>query len=334
MADDEKAKLYKRLVSSASEWQVLERMRVNGFWPWSQGIPGDPPAESKERAQIEAELTKLRATASAVQDPDKALEAERKRRWEESKKRRKEAKAKRAAEAKARREAWAKHRRATVVHLGAGVSGGLQSTGGDGATLRARGLPVMASSQDVAMMLGVSLGQLRWLTFHRRGATLVHYHRYEIPKKTGGRRGISAPKPKLSAAQHWVLRNVLDALATSPAAHGFVRHRSVVTNATPHVGRRVVVNLDLKDFFPTVTFRRVKGLFAKLGYNEHVATVLALLCTEPPRVVEVLGVALCPRHATGEPTLVSLAAPQTRRHHLHPTRRTRQRLRGAGCSPL
>src|SRR5262249_53556839 len=36
-----------------------------------------------------------------------------------------------------------------------------------------------------------------------------------------------------------------------------------------------------QDFFPTITYRRVRGVFRKLGYSEQVATVLALLCTEP-----------------------------------------------------
>ena len=49
----------------------------------------------------------------------------------------------------------------------------------------------------------------------------------------------------------------------------------------PHVGRDVVVNFDLKDFFPTLTWRRVKGKFRGLGYSEPVATALALICTEP-----------------------------------------------------
>jgi retron-type reverse transcriptase len=51
----------------------------------------------------------------------------------------------------------------------------------------------------------------------------------------------------------------------------------------PHVGRQVVVNADLKDFFPSVTFPRVKGIFQNLGYSPAVATILALLCTECPR---------------------------------------------------
>jgi retron-type reverse transcriptase len=54
-----------------------------------------------------------------------------------------------------------------------------------------------------------------------------------------------------------------------------------VSNAAPHVGSDVLVNLDLKDFFPTITYRRIRGVFRKLGYSEQVATVLALLCSEP-----------------------------------------------------
>ncbi len=288
MADDEKAKLYKRLVSSANEWQVLERMRVNGFWPRYKDLPADPPKEVAERAKIEAELTKLRAQATAVHDPAKALAEERKRRWEASKKRRKESKAKRAADAKQRRDAYAAYRKARVVHLGEGVSAGLQAVQSDAAKLTAKGLPVLNTSNDLAMVLGVTLPQLRWLTYHRRGATLVHYRRYEIPKKSGGVRRISAPKPRLAAAQRWVLKNVLEKLEVAAPAQGFVKGRSLVTGATPHVGKALVLNLDLKDFFPSITWRRVKGLFVKLGYSEHVATVLALLCTEPPRVATAL----------------------------------------------
>src|SRR5207237_9566311 len=94
----------------------------------------------------------------------------------------------------------------------------------------------------------------------------------------------SAPKPALAQAQRWVFEHILSKLEVEPPAHGFVRGRSIVSNAAPHVGKAVVVNLDLKEFFPSITFRRVKGLFQAFGYSEHVATVLALLCTEPPRV--------------------------------------------------
>lgn len=290
MAIDPKAALYRRLVREVSDSAAVERMRVNGFWPSNQGLPKDPPAEVKERAEIEGEIAKIQSQATKTVDPDKALAKERKRRWEESKKRRAAKRTERAALAKKRRDDFLKYRQSRIVHLGLGVSAGLEDVSSDTKELARRSLPILANGADLAMMMGVPLAMLRWLCFHRRGAALVHYHRFGIPKKTGGTRAISAPKPRLAAAQGWVLRNVLERLDVAPPAHGFVRHRSILTNATPHVGRAVVMNLDLKDFFPSVTFRRVKGLFRKLGYNEHVATLLALLCTEPPRArVEVDG---------------------------------------------
>lgn len=283
MADDEKAKLYKLIVRRTSEALLLDQMRMHGFWPEKDPLPQDPPAELAERAKLEAEIEKLRKTSIAVKDPDKALADEQKRRWAESKKRRKEAKEKLEAERKKRSEAWAKVRKERVVHLGLGVSKGLEGTTSNVEKLLAKGLPVLHTSADVASMLGVSLPVLRWLTYHRRSVALVHYHRYGIPKKTGGIRNISAPKRALSQAQEKVLVLILEKIAPEPSAHGFVAGRSILTNAAPHAGRKVVFNLDLRDFFPTITFRRVKGLFHNMGYSEHAATVLSLLCTEPAR---------------------------------------------------
>lgn len=54
-------------------------------------------------------------------------------------------------------------------------------------------------------------------------------------------------------------------------------------NAKQHLRRSAVVKIDLEDFFPTITFRRVKGWFRSLGYSGQISTLLALLCTEPPR---------------------------------------------------
>src|SRR3954462_2270534 len=246
--DNEKAVLYQRIVSQTPPSVLLHRMQVHGFWPPGLALPVDPPSQAAERAQLEKELTELRKAGSKVRDPEKALAAERKRRWEESKKRRAERKAKRLAEQKQRREQWDAERKAKIVHLGDGVSAGLNDTTSDVADLQSRGLPVLHDGPAVAAALGIPLGTLRWLTFHRRGATLVHYHRYEVAKKTGGARCISAPKPALKAAQYWLLDNVLSKLPTEPPAHGFVADRSILTNAAPHAGRQVVINLDLKDF--------------------------------------------------------------------------------------
>jgi RNA-directed DNA polymerase len=107
-----------------------------------------------------------------------------------------------------------------------------------------------------------------------------HYKRFALPKKAGGTRTISAPMYKLKDVQHWVLENILAKVPVHEAAHGFVAGRSIISNAVPHVQAAVVVNFDLKDFFPSINLKRVKGVYRHLGYSEAVATVLALICTE------------------------------------------------------
>ncbi|HEV7302368.1 MAG TPA: reverse transcriptase family protein [Tepidisphaeraceae bacterium] len=284
MAENEKARLYQRIVSSTPDFIVLSRMQVHGFWPTGQSLPPDPVAEVAERDQLDRQLVDLRKQASVVKDPDKVLAQERQRRGDESKKRRAEKKAARLADAQRCREAWGAKRAASITHLGDGVSASLQDTASDVGRLTENALPVLNDGTDVARLLNIPIGALRWLTFHRRGATLVHYHRYDLAKRTGGVRSISAPKPALAMAQQCVLSAILSKVPVSAAAHGFVPQRSIVSNAAPHAGKAVVANMDLRDFFPSITFRRVKGMFRKLGYSEQVATVLALLCTEPPRV--------------------------------------------------
>jgi retron-type reverse transcriptase len=284
MKDDEKARLYRQVTRFSSDSAVLRRMQALGFWPRGEGLPPDPPEERAERDRIEAELAELRNKHAQIKDPDAALAEERRRRWEASKARRAEAKARRLQQQQERRERWEFLRSSTLVHAGTGVSAGLQDDRSDVDALTRHGLPVLHRAGELADRIGIELGALRWLTYHRRSAAVVHYHRYEIAKKTGGVRCISAPKPALAWAQRWVFDHILKPLDPEPQAHGFVPGRSIVTNASPHAGKAVVVNLDLKDFFPSITFRRVKGLFRSLGYSEQLATVLALLCTEPPRV--------------------------------------------------
>src|SRR3954468_18835676 len=162
MAENEKAKLYREIVQQTTDEVLLERMRLHGFWG-RQGLPQDPAEEAAERAALEKEMAQLRKANSVVKNPDKALAAERKRRWEESKKRRAENKKKRAAEQQQRREQYAASRATTIVHAGAGVSGGLQNTDTNVELLTERGLPVVRDGAELAAQLGIKLSALRWL---------------------------------------------------------------------------------------------------------------------------------------------------------------------------
>ncbi len=106
-----------------------------------------------------------------------------------------------------------------------------------------------------------------------------HYH-YRYFAKPGGRvRLIESPKSRLKTLQRRLLSGLLDRVPPHPAAHAFRRGRSVKTCLLPHVGRKVVLHYDLREFFPSIRASRVFGLFRTLGYPEPVARILTGLCT-------------------------------------------------------
>ncbi len=144
-------------------------------------------------------------------------------------------------------------------------------------------LPVFETEAELAQWLGIRLTRLRWFTHDKPVDRHWHYVRYTVPKRRGGQRVILAPKTELKTLQRKIYTELLLKLPVHPAAHGFVPDRSIMTNAAPHVGKAVVLNLDLKDFFPNISYRRVRGLFVALGYSLAIASALALLCTEYDR---------------------------------------------------
>jgi retron-type reverse transcriptase len=273
--------LYDRIRESSKEEVVLEEMIRLGFWPRDVQGPQDPAEEIRRRGELERLLRSLTTEKVRLQDPEAIKKAWRKQRMEESRRKRQENKERRLRERQERAEAWKQRKGSEILYLGEGVSGGLNGQEGDDARLSAAGLPVLHRAEELAAAMSISVGELRFLTYARRVSTVNHYQRFQIPKKSGGLRQISAPMPRLKRAQEWVLRHLLEKIPLRDVAHGFRRGRSIVSNAAPHVAADVVVNLDLQDFFPTVTYRRIRGVFRKLGYSEQVATLLALLCSEP-----------------------------------------------------
>jgi RNA-directed DNA polymerase len=146
-------------------------------------------------------------------------------------------------------------------------------------------VPELASVGALADFLELSLGELEWLADPRgwernvRDERLRHYRYSTVPRRSGPPRLIEAPKSRLKAIQRRVLHEILDWIPAHDAAHGFTRGRSVVSNAKQHVGRAVLLRLDLEDFFASIAARRVFGIFRTAGYPESVAYTLTALCT-------------------------------------------------------
>jgi RNA-directed DNA polymerase len=276
--------LYERIARGGRDEVTLEEMIRLGFWAEDRPI-GPDGASTARLVELRRRLDGLRSQVSALGNLKKLAEEAKKQRMAESRKRRLETKQKRLAEREASKAAWQARKQTEITYLGETVSGGLGPSpdrlASDAAVLERHALPKIESAPALAAAMGLTVSELRFLAYHREVSTVSHYRRFKIPKRTGGERVISAPRRRLKAAQHWILHQLLERLPVSEHAHGFCAGRSIVSNARPHLGASVVINVDLRDFFPSVSQRRIKGLFRKLGYAEEVATLLSLLCTEP-----------------------------------------------------
>ncbi|MFV0294790.1 MAG: reverse transcriptase domain-containing protein [Hyphomicrobiaceae bacterium] len=283
MTADTRQQLYDRIRETSKDEVILEEMIRHGFWATESEKPSLPEELIKRRGELRREIAELAQRAARYDNQDKALREIMKQRMARAREQRLETKKRQARQRHDKAVAWHEKRRDDIVHLGDTGSKALAGREGNGERLGANGLPAFADMKAIADAMGVPVGELRFLTYNRKVSKVDHYKRFQIPKKTGGMRTVSAPMPRLKRAQYWVLDNILARIEPHDAAHGFRAGRSIVSNAAPHVGKAVVVNLDLKDFFPSISFRRVKGVFASLGYPEAQAAVFALLTTEAPR---------------------------------------------------
>ena len=101
------------------------------------------------------------------------------------------------------------------------------------------------------------------------------YRDYRIKKKTG-------PNPTLKWCQHWIQHNILEHVVNRlpSSVHGFVQNRSIQTNALPHINSEWIINIDLKDYFDSISRKKVLDFFSQLGYEDSVSTFLSNVCTK------------------------------------------------------
>ena len=132
---------------------------------------------------------------------------------------------------------------------------------------------------DLARLIGIELKKLTFCVY--KMPEEKKYSCFEIPKKDGTVREIYAPKNLLKQIQ----KNLADALnedyaelSRNNVAHGFIKGKSIITNASFHRNKKVIINIDISDFFGTIHFGRVKGFFQKNKYyklNDDIAKMIA-----------------------------------------------------------
>ncbi|MDH6310859.1 retron-type reverse transcriptase [Dysgonomonas sp. PFB1-18] len=104
------------------------------------------------------------------------------------------------------------------------------------------------------------------------------YTQFRIMKRSGGFRTISAPKPGLLAIQRNIYYRTLLAANVHPASTGFRRRVSIVDNANPHLGKKEILKVDIKDFFGSIDEDYVMKVFMNIGYPPNIAEIFAELC--------------------------------------------------------
>ncbi|MEM7505864.1 MAG: reverse transcriptase family protein [Pseudomonadota bacterium] len=186
--------------------------------------------------------------------------------------------------------------------------------------LVAAGLPRIDGTAGLAEWLNLSDAELHWFAdcdgrlARGQGHRLGHYSQIWLRKRSGGRRLVEAPLPRLKALQRRILHDILDRVPAHANAFGFVAGRNCVQAAARHAGEAVVLRCDLKDYFASVRASRVHAVFRCLGYTHPVARLLTGLVTvrTPPDCLATLpasdrGAWRQPHLPQGAPTSPALA---------------------------
>ena len=174
--------------------------------------------------------------------------------------------------------------------------------------LEKHGLPVLASEAELLSWLGLKRRKDLLRLLRPGCGTGAPYVEFSIPKASGWHRARSAPRASLkrsSAASS--TRSWPSCRRTRPAMVSYAVARCSAT-PKPHVGASLVLKMDLRDFFPTIHFRRVCGLFCRIGYSSEVASLLAGLCTHRGKLADgyVVWPGVLPQGAPTSPAIANL----------------------------
>lgn len=148
--------------------------------------------------------------------------------------------------------------------------------------LEQNNVPVIFNLRHLRKILQIRKSMQRTYFGEEKGKL---YKEFKIPKKLGGFRKIEAPVKDLKVRQLWIKENIIDKVTVSEYAKGFKQNTSIYDNALPHVNKELVINVDIKDFFPSITYREIFKLFIYLGYTKQVAHLLTKLCTNNENVL-------------------------------------------------
>lgn len=148
---------------------------------------------------------------------------------------------------------------------------------------RERQVAPITNSRDISLFLGIDYQVVHMLSSDESKLE-YRYRKFELRKRNGSKRTVYAPRTYLKVIQWWILDNILNRIDIDNNVFGFVPKRNIVQNAKFHHGAKHILNVDIKDFFPSIKISQVNAVFLDLGYNEEVSIMLSQICCLDDRV--------------------------------------------------
>ena len=137
-------------------------------------------------------------------------------------------------------------------------------------------LPIIRTVDELAELLCTDVRLLYAIS----NKTPVWYKCFQIPKNNGSMRNIEAPRPYLKKIQRRIQKKILSCFVVHDCATAFLPGKNIRRNALFHVNKPVVLNCDIKNFFPSLKSRSVFEFFRNnTGYEPDICMMLSRLCT-------------------------------------------------------
>lgn len=136
-------------------------------------------------------------------------------------------------------------------------------------------LPVIFSLLHFSYLVGLEYNNVKHIIKNSSN----FYKVYPIRKRKGGKRQISSPYRSLKIMQQYINKFILNNVPIHENAFGFVKEKSIVHNARKHINQDCILNIDLADFFGSITEKQVYSIFLNLGYAKNLAVDFAKIST-------------------------------------------------------
>ncbi|BDA80154.1 hypothetical protein LPTSP3_g30840 [Leptospira kobayashii] len=137
----------------------------------------------------------------------------------------------------------------------------------------------MLTLDEFEEKIGISIGKLNYIGYILKEED--KYLNFEISKRNGNSRQINSPNSILKHIQNRIKLILEENFHPYSVVHGFVNDKSILSNAKKHLNAKWILNLDIENFFGTINFGRVLGLFLSKPYkfDKKIATLIAQLVT-------------------------------------------------------